>query len=120
MLRIYKLALAGTPASATIISATPTGGSTGTLVVNNACADEFDGPALLITGCLNNDHTSAADVDFKSNESIKFGNGGGQATVEAADGLAQTLTIDPRSFTIGGLIVDLDSSLDGKVQFCDN
>ena len=114
------LALSVSPAAATIISVTPTGGSTGVLVVNNACDDEFDGPSLTITGCLNNDHTSAADVDFRSTENIEFGNGGGQATVLASDGLAQTLTIDPRNFLMGQLIVDINSSIDGFVQFCDN
>lgn len=102
-MRVKTLLLAGlaavyfNPASATIISVIPTGGSTGVLVVNNACADEFDGPALTITGCLNNLHTAAGDVDFTSTEPILFGSGGGQAVVQPADGLTQTLTINPRS-----------------------
>jgi hypothetical protein len=117
------LALLATSASATIIGVSPKGGSTGNLIINNACADGFDGGAsgaLLITGCLNTDHSTAGDVDFTSNENLVFGSGGGQATVDAFDGLTQTLTIDPRTFKLSELIVDINSSADGKIRFCDN
>ena len=113
-------ALALSPASATIISVTPTGGSTGVLIINNACVDEFDGPALSIMGCLNTDHTSAGDVQFTSNENIKFLPGGGQAKVDPVDGAAQTLTIDPLHFALFRLILDIHAINDGQVQFCDN
>jgi PEP-CTERM motif-containing protein len=117
------LVLSATSASATIIGVSPTGGSTGNLVINNACVDGFDGGAsgaLLITGCLNTDHTTAGDVDFTSDENIVFGTGGGQATVSAYDGLTQTLTIDPRTFQLTELIVDINSAADGEIRFCDN
>src|SRR5215472_16622856 len=76
------LALAGatalfmSPASATIIDVNTTHGSTGDLIINNGCDDEADGPAATITGCLNHTQTSAGDVNFKSNENIKFDTGG--------------------------------------------
>jgi hypothetical protein len=113
-------ALAFTPASATITSVVPKGGSTGVLIINNVCADEVDGPALTITGCLNTDHTSAGDVNFTSNENIKFKPGGGQAKVVPSDGATQTLTIDPLHFALDELILNIHSTVDGQAQFCDN
>jgi hypothetical protein len=112
--------MASAPADAMIISATATGGSTGDLIVNNACTNEVD-TGLTITGCLNSNHDS--DVNFYSNkttEVIEFGSGGGQATVNAIDGAMQTITIDPVFFELNELITDLDATADGWVQFCDN
>ena len=111
--------MAGAPANATIISVSPTGGSVGDNVISANCADGANGPALTITGCLNHDHTSAGDVDFRSNENIQF-DAGGQAVVRGTDGDLQTLTIDPVSFTLGELIVNINANADGWVQFCDN
>jgi hypothetical protein len=112
--------LIGSPASATIISVTPQGGSTGVLIINNPCVDEKDGPALLITGCLNKSHTAGGDVNFTSNEDIIFTPGGGQARVQAKDGLTQTIGIDPVFFSLGKLILDIHAAANGLVQFCDN
>ena len=124
MYRKWVLAGAATlfiaPAHATIISVSPTGGSSGVLVINNGCADELDGPAATITGCLNNNHTSSGDVNFYSNESVKFGSGGGQAVVKATDGLTSTLTLDPMNFLLSELIVDVNASANGFIDFCDN
>jgi hypothetical protein len=104
------------PASATITTVSASGGSTGTLVINNPCNDEVDSGAVL-TGCLNNDH--ASDVNFTSNEDLVF-DGGGQAFVKAQDGATQTLTIDPVSFSLNELILDIHAVDDGFAQFCDN
>jgi hypothetical protein len=104
-------------ANATIIGVSASGGSTGDLVINNSCTNEVD-TGMLITGCLNSNHDS--DVNFISNEQIEFGNGGGQATVNAVDGLMQTITIDPELFTLNRLILDIDASANGWAQFCDN
>jgi hypothetical protein len=109
--------LASISANATIIGVSPTGGSTGDLVINNGCTNEVD-TGSTITGCLNGDHNS--DVNFKSNEQIEFGSGGGQATVNATDGLMQTVTIDPELFNLDELILNLFASDDGWAQFCDN
>lgn len=109
--------IASASANATIIGISPTGGSTGDLVINNSCTNEVD-TGLLITGCLNGNH--ASDVNFISNEQIEFGSGGGQATVNAVDGLMQTITIDPELFTLNRLILDIDASANGWAQFCDN
>jgi len=109
--------MATAPANATIISVSPTGGSTGDNIVNNTCTNEVD-TGMTIVGCLNSNHDS--DVQFKSNEQIEFGSGGGQATVNAIDGLMNTVTIDPVLFTLNELILDLDASANGWAQFCDN
>ena len=111
--------MASVSANASILSVTATGGSVGDNVISANCADGANGPALTITGCLNHDRTSTGDVNFKSNENIEF-DAGGQAVVTASDGLMQTLTVDPVSFTLGELIVDIDASANGFVQFCDN
>jgi hypothetical protein len=110
------LAASAVPASATITSVSATGGSVGDNVINNACTGEVDSGAV-ITGCLNSDHNS--QVNFYSNENLQFG-GGGQATVSGIDGDLQTLTIDPVSFNLSELIVDIDANNNGFVQFCDN
>jgi hypothetical protein len=108
--------LGAVPASATITGISPTGGSTGTLVINNACTNEVDS-GMIVTGCLNTDHNS--DVNFYSNEALEFG-GGGQAVVEAQDGLMSTLTINPVAFNLDELILNINASADGFAQFCDN
>jgi hypothetical protein len=113
----FTALMASTSANATIIGVSASGGSTGDLVINNSCTNELDS-GLLITGCLNGDHNS--DVNFTSNEQIEFGSGGGQATVNAIDGLMQTVTIDPELFNLNELILDIDASANGWAQFCDN
>lgn len=113
---LFLLAASALPASATITSISSSGGSIGDNVINNACTGEVDsGP--VITGCLNSDHNS--QVNFYSNENVQFG-GGGQATVSGTDGDLQTLTIDPVSFNLSELIVDIDANHNGFAQFCDN
>jgi len=107
------------PAQANIMSVTPGPGSNGVNIISNACADLVAGPASIITGCLNNDHSSAADVNFSSNEMVQF-HGGGQARVEAADGAAGTLTIDPVSFFLDELILNIHANANGFVKFCDS
>lgn len=111
---------ASVSAHASIISVTPTGGSVGDNVLSANCADGANGPAMTITGCLNGDRTSTGDVDFRSNENIQF-DAGGQAVVTDTnqDGF-NTLTVDPRVFSLGELIVDIDANANGWVQFCDN
>jgi hypothetical protein len=104
------------PAKAAITSVSPTGGSTGLLILNNPCTNEVDSGSI-VTGCLNKDHNS--EVNFTSNEPLVF-LGGGQARVDAQDGLTQTETIDPVSFDLSRMILNLDASKDGWVQFCDN
>jgi hypothetical protein len=122
MCKLRTLFLAGaaaafaSSASAGIIGVTPTGGSTGTLIVNNACAGQIDGPALLIRGCLNNDHT--ANVDFSATENIVFA-AGGQAVVTPSDGLLGSLKVDPINFALNELILDIHAT-GGFVKFCDN
>lgn len=113
------VALFVAPAQANIMSVTQSGGSNGVNVISNACADGVAGPASIITGCLNNDHSAAADVNFFSNESVQF-HGGGQARVEAADGAAGTLTIDPVNFFLDELILNINANANGFVKFCDN
>jgi hypothetical protein len=114
---------APTDVGATIVSVSPTGGSTGVLIINNACDNGLDGPAMLITGCLNTAHDR--DVNFMSNENIEF-DAGGQAVVLGSDGLLQTLTIDPETFTLDRLILNINAlntepgNTDGWVQFCDD
>lgn len=112
--------MASVSANASIISVTPTGGSVGDNVISANCADGVNGPALTITGCLNGDHTSTGDVNFTSNENIQF-DAGGQAVVTDTnqDGM-NTLTVDPVSFTLGELIVNINANANGYVQFCDN
>ena len=120
------LALAGAmalfvaPVNATIISVSPTGGSTGTLVVNNSCSGGVDGPASIITGCLQNLNSNLVDFFSTTGEDLVFGNGGGQATVEPFDGATSNITIDPRNFLLGEIIVDIHKVSSGWVQFCDN
>jgi hypothetical protein len=113
------VALFVAPAQANIISVSPSGGSTGVNVISNACVDHVAGPASIITGCLNNDHNPSGDVNFFSNESVQF-HGGGQARVEAADGAAGTLTIDPVNFFLDELILNIHANANGFVKFCDN
>ena len=114
-----SVSLLAVSAQATIISVDDTPAGTGNNVVHNACGPGFaGGPALLVSGCLQNDHDAV--VNFMSNENIEFASSGGQAVVQPDDGLLQTLTIDPVSFLIDRLIVDIDASADGWIQFCDN
>ena len=105
------------PANATITSVTATGGSVGDNVINNVCTLNTSSGAV-INGCLNSNHS--AIIDFYSNENIEFGSGGGQATVTAVDGAMNTITIDPISFVLNELIVNVDANANGYAQFCDN
>jgi len=111
------LLVASAPANAMIIGVTPTGGSAGDNVISSNCTGGANGPALTITGCLNQNHTAL--MDFKSNENIQF-DAGGQAVVRGSDGALQTLTLDPVNFVLNELIVNIDASADGWVKFCDN
>lgn len=126
MSRIGKLALAGTmalfitPADATIISLTASGGSTGTLVVNNSCSGGVDGPAATITGCLQNQNSALVDFYSSTGENLVFGNGGGQATVEPQDGATSNITIDPKNFLLGEIIVNIHRVSSAWVKFCDD
>ncbi len=104
------------PANAMITSISPTGGSIGDNVIDNPCTHGVASGSVIV-GCLNSDHNS--DIDFYSNELIQFA-GGGQATVQAQDGLMNTITIDPVSFALSELIVNVDVSANGFAQFCDN
>lgn len=114
-----SVSLFAVSAQATIISVDDTPAGTGNNVVHNACGPGFvGGPALLVSGCLQNDHDAV--INFTSNENIEFASSGGQAVVQPDDGLLQTLTIDPVSFVLDRLIVDVDASADGWIQFCDN
>jgi hypothetical protein len=114
-----SVSLFAVSAQATIISVVDTPGGTGNNVVHNACGAGFvGGPALLVSGCLQNDHYAV--VNFTSNENIEFASAGGQAVVQPDDGLLQTLTIDPVSFVLDRLIVDIGVSADGWIKFCDN
>jgi hypothetical protein len=110
---VFAFALAS-PASATLL-VEEVGGSTGTLIVNNACTNEDDGPALTLTGCLNNDHDQ--DVLFTGDENIIFDSGGGQAVVVGEDGTYTSLIIDIVDLDIGVLILNINSELDGTVYF---
>jgi hypothetical protein len=113
----FGVSLTAAPVMATPVTVTATGGSTGDVIINNGCTHEVDSGAVL-TGCLNSNHDS--DVHFSSNELLQFGSGGGQATVNAQDGLMSTITIDPVSFTLNELILNIDASANGFAQFCDN
>src|SRR6187431_2296320 len=91
------------PAMATLI-VEKVKGSTGTLIVNNSCTNEDDGPALTLTGCLNNDHDQ--DVLFTGDENITF-SGGGQAVVTGVDGTYTSLKIDIVGEDIGILFLNI-------------
>jgi hypothetical protein len=104
------------PANASITTVTPTGGSVGDNVINSVCTVNTS-VGTTINGCLNTDHN--AIIDFTSNETLVF-DAGGQAVVRGQDGDLQTLTIDPISFTLNEMIVNVEANANGFAQFCDN
>lgn len=84
-------------------------------VINAPCVGNITGPATLIQGCLNTDHTKL--IDFQSDENIQF-DAGGQAKIVASDGLLSRLGI---SVTDGDLfqtlILNIETNADGSVTF---
>ncbi len=51
-------------------------------VIANACSGNITGPALMVQGCLNSDHSFF--IDFTGNELLRIS--GGQADITAVDG----------------------------------
>ena len=96
------------PAYAGLIVTTAQG-STGTLIVNNACQGQVDGPATQLVGCLQNSHTTSAFFD-SDGENIEFSSGG-QAVVVAQDGFFDYLKISLESpFTLDTMILNINSN----------
>ena len=125
MRRLKTLLLTGSiclfaaSANASIITVDPTPAGTGNNVIHNACGAGFEGgPALLVQGCLQNDHDAV--INFTSNENILFSTSGGQAVVAPEDGLLQTITMNPQTFDLAELVVNVFASADGWIEFCDN
>lgn len=87
----FSLAFAAGAANADIVLNTVKGNTGTDNVIFNACGGgEVTGPATLLKGCLNTDHTVL--VDFEGSENL-FVPAGGQARIEASDGSFNTLSI---------------------------
>jgi hypothetical protein len=92
-------------------------------VINNACTGEIDGPALIISGCLNQNHDVI--VKFTAEELIKYA-AGGQAKIVSDDGNGfSTLTVqvfdkDSNVIPFVDLILNIDAIADGSVTFASN
>jgi hypothetical protein len=61
----------------------------GSEVIANGCTGNIEGPALTVSGCLNDDKTQF--VLFTGLENLTYT--GGQATLDSADGSFETVTI---------------------------
>ncbi|MCP1335088.1 hypothetical protein [Futiania mangrovi] len=87
-------------------------------VIANGCdaGVGIAGPALQVAGCLNGDR--GQQVLFTSDEAITYS--GGQATVEAEDGNGFSyLKIEVVGTSFDSLILNINASEDGQVQFGD-
>lgn len=108
--------LGATQVGQAAIIVTAGGGGTGNNLEFNSCTSEVNGPALMLTGCLN--ARPNTNISITSDENIVV-TGGGQARVEAADGVGYSFlridTIDPATFT--QLILNINATQDGSVIF---
>ena len=117
MATLLLVAFFASPANANLIVTTDQGG-TGENVISANCDNPVNGPALIIDGCLNNDHSLA--VRFESNENILFG-AGGQAVILPEDDLGfNFLKISLVGFSFDNLILNINAENDGTVVFRNN
>jgi len=84
-------------------------------VIYNAC-NLPGGPALLVQGCLNTNHSTL--VNFSSSENLLI-SGGGQAVINAQDSAFQDIQIQLADPTLGfgKLQFNLDAVADGTANF---
>jgi hypothetical protein len=83
-------------------------------VVFNACSGNIAGPALMVQGCLNSDHSTL--VDFTGTENLVVN--GGQARIEAQTGTFDALQInfDPLATSaFATLIFNIDAANTGTI-----
>jgi hypothetical protein len=88
---------------------------TGDNVIFNSCNTANEGPALTLTGCLNNRPNTV--INLTSDELIRIA-AGGQSRVEAVDGAYSFLRIDsviPSTFST--LVLNIDATQNGTVTF---
>ena len=112
----FAACLTGLGATASAMTITPGNvPQTDDNVISASCDSPILGPALLIRGCLNGDHSFG--IDFESDENILF-DAGGQAKIIASDGAYDDLTISTASGdTFKTLILDIGANADGTVTF---
>lgn len=106
---IYAVMLLnGAVASAGIII-TPGVDNSGTdNVVSNPCDSHITGPALMVQGCLNSNHSFF--INFTGDELMQIN--GGQSSIEAVDGAFSYLNIalaDP-GWTYSKLLINIDAT----------
>jgi len=108
--------LVASGAHATPIVTTGVDNSDTANVVFNPCDATILGPAPTVEGCVNTDH--ALVVRFTAEENILAN--GGQASIDAtdSDGYSQ-LRIEIPGQTFNKLVLNIDSLLDGRVEFSD-
>ena len=113
-LAVGLLGAAQTSHAAIIV--TEGGGGTGNNLLFNSCNNAVEGPALTLTGCLNN--RPNVRIDVTSDENIQVA-GGGQARIVASDGVGYSFlridTITPATFS--QLILNINATQDGFVTF---
>lgn len=86
----------------------------GDIVLSNACTAPIQGPALIVEGCLNNDHDRV--VRIESNEAINYS--GGQAVVTPGTGSGLNyLKISIPGYYFSYIEFNIDAYADGPVSF---
>jgi hypothetical protein len=114
--------LTGPMASAALVVTVGPGSNIGTdnVIGNNSCGPPppIQGPATTVQGCLNTSHTTL--VNFTSDENLTYT--GGQAAIEAVDGVFSYLliTLAAPMTTFSKLMLNIESTVDGFVTFLGN
>jgi hypothetical protein len=91
------------------------GGGTGNNLIFNGCNAPVTS-GMTLSGCINSDHSLI--VEASGTEALKVV-GGGQASIQGADGSLTSLKIDPTNFLASLMILNITASANGYVTFND-